>query len=87
MRKFYFTYGSDARFPYQSDWTEIEAPDLECAIEIFRQYHPDRPGSGCINCAFYYTQEQWDAKPDESKALSLSDRCRERISIVREMYE
>ena len=41
MPKFYFTYGSDERFPFQYGWTEIEAPSRVLACDIFREYHPN----------------------------------------------
>lgn len=87
MSKFYFTYGTDPNYPYRGGWTEVEAPSLGAAIEIFQQYHPDRPGTGCVNCAFYYTQEQWDREDNVMRAETFDCRCHERIGISREVLE
>lgn len=60
MRKFYFTYGSDEQFPFQNGYSIVIADDIHQAIGKFRKYHPNREGSNCINCAFYYTENEWN---------------------------
>ena len=57
MAKFYFTYGTDEEFPFRGGWSEVEADNLSMAVEIFNLMHPKRK-SGCVNCAFWYTEEQ-----------------------------
>jgi len=43
MPKLYFTYGTDPAYPFRGGWTEITAPSLATAYEIFRAYHPNCP--------------------------------------------
>jgi hypothetical protein len=81
MAKFYFTYGTDEEFPFRGGWSEVEADNLSMAVEIFNLMHPKRK-SGCVNCAFWYTEEQFKA----SGMLNgnLGHCCHERISVTRE---
>ena len=58
---YYFTYGTDERYPYQLGWTRVIAPSYEAAIAAFRAYHPNRSGSDLINCASIYTERQFYA--------------------------
>lgn len=60
--KYYFTYGSDDRFPFQSGWTEVEAESYDQAVEGFQAFHPNRPGSDFINCAGIYGEESFSRK-------------------------
>lgn len=60
LNKFYFTFGSDEKFPFQGGWVEVHAKDLRWAIEIFRRKYPDRDDYGCLNCADYYSEEDFD---------------------------
>ena len=70
MEKFYFTYGSDERFPYQYGWTEIEAPDMATACAAFRHFHPDRDPEAEFQNTGMYVQANYH------------DRCRERITMT-----
>lgn len=61
MKKHYFTFGSDERFPYgREDFVEVRADDLHAACALFRIALPNRPGSRCLNCADYYTEEEFN---------------------------
>ena len=57
-KKFYFTFGSDSRFPFPNAYIIILAEDEKGAIRKFREKYPDR-NEGTVNCAFWYTEEQW----------------------------
>lgn len=82
MPKFYFTYGSDERFPFQYGWTEIEAPSYDLACAVFREHHPDRdPEEHCLNCADVYTEDEFKDTPDFMQA-NWRDRCHERITMT-----
>ena len=82
MPKFYFTYGSDERFPFQRGWTEIEAPGYALACAAFREYHPDRdPEEPCLNCADVYTEEEFRDTMEYVRA-DWRDHCHERISMT-----
>ena len=58
MSKFYYTYGTDPRYPYQGGWTEIEALDRPSADKLFQMYHPDRT-PGILNCADIYNEDEF----------------------------
>ena len=84
--KFYFTYGSDERFPYQNGWTEVDAPDKSTACAAFRHYHPDRdPEIPCLNCAEVYTESF--AETLVPFGVNHEGRCHERITLTRELLE
>lgn len=57
MADFYFTYGSDERFPFYGGWTRITAPSINVALSIFASIHPNR--DNCLNCADYYTEKEF----------------------------
>lgn len=64
MSKFFYTFGSDERFPFQGGWVEIIADTLETAHEIFSTHYPDRTPN-CLNCSNYYTEQEF-SKSDMS---------------------
>ena len=87
MPKFYFTYGSDERFPFQGGWTEVEAPSYALACAIFREYHPAYdPDNPCLNCADVYTEEQF-GDTIEWVGANYRDRCHEQITLTRELLD
>ena len=80
--KFYFTYGSDERYPFQYGWTEIDAPDKAMACAAFRMYHPDRdPNVRILNCADVYTEAEFQDTMEYVQA-NWQDRCHERITLT-----
>ena len=83
MAKFYFTYGSDPRFPFQDGWTEVEAPSFVLACAAFRNFHPDRdPEVLCLNCADVYTEEDFQNNTLMYFQTNYKDRCHERITLT-----
>lgn len=79
MPKFYFTYGTAPSYPFQNGWTEVEAPDRNKAVELFRAVHPDRPGSqGILNCASVYDEEFFKAT-EMYLDSNFGGRCHERV--------
>lgn len=84
MQKFYFTYGTDRGYPFRGGWTLIEAPDLNTAIQIFRAFHPDRQGSGCLNCADYYRGDRFE-QSESFKNGNFGEYCHEIIRVTREL--
>lgn len=57
---FFFTFGSDEKYPYQGGYIIIRANDISEAIIKFQRKYPDRePGISVINCAFYYNEQEW----------------------------
>ncbi len=66
MRKFYFTFGSDLKYPFGiNDYVLVEAEDCTQAAQLFQVLHPNRPNSHCINCAFIYPEKQFLPMIDE----------------------
>lgn len=60
MNRYFYTFDSDERFPYQGGYIEIRADSWMEADIAFRKFHPDRPGScGAINCTGWYSEEEW----------------------------
>ena len=60
MENFYFTFGSDDGYPYGADeYVMVKANNLNEAISLFKTVHPNR-NNGCVNCAFWYSEEQWN---------------------------
>ena len=61
MKKFYFTFGSDEKFPYQNGYIVIIAEKYQDAIEKFKNTYPSRtPGDTTLNYSFDYNEVEWD---------------------------
>ena len=58
MHKYFYTFGSDPKFPYQCGWVEVHANSWEEAHQKFRARFPDRH-KGTLNCAFFYGEDRW----------------------------
>ncbi len=65
VNRYFYTFGSDPGFPFNGGYVEVHAATLQKAHEKFRKKYPDRHKK-CINCAFFYTEEQWE-KTEMSK--------------------
>lgn len=78
--KYYFTYETDNRFPFQSGWTEVEAESYDEAVEAFQAFHPNRPGSDFINCAGIYGEKSFGRKR-MAKEGNFGRKCVERIRV------
>ena len=63
--KYYYTFGSDPKFPYQDGWVEVRATSWEEAHAKFRARFPDRH-EGTLNCAFFYDEAKWMEMDPES---------------------
>lgn len=59
LKKYYFTFGSDKSFPFRGGWVEVYAKDIRHAAKVFRKKYPDREDYGCLNCADYYSEENF----------------------------
>lgn len=59
MANYYFSFGSSDRFPFQGGYLIVKANNKKEALEKYREKYPDR-NPNCINCSFYYTEEQWN---------------------------
>lgn len=70
MKKFYFTFGSDEKFPYQNGYIMIIAEKYQDAIEKFKNTYPSRiPGDATLNYSFDYNEVEWGvSKNDKTQA-------------------
>ena len=78
MEKYYFTYGTEGH-PYYGGWTEIVAPDMETACNLFMAVHPCKHGN-FLNCSSVYTEYEMK-KTTMYKNGNFGTKCREIITI------
>ena len=74
LDRFYFTFGSDNSFPFQSGWIIIEAPDIRSAAKIFKSYYPNPSDDDVLNCSDYYTAAEFEVS-DMFKTDNRGARC------------
>lgn len=61
MERRYFTFGTDPQFDYGiQDYVLVIGKDLHDCIQAFKERHPNRPGSDALNCADYYSPQEWE---------------------------
>lgn len=61
MERLYFTFGSDRAYPYgREDYVVAIGRDRQDCLDAYKKEYPNRPGSGSVNCAEYYTQAEWE---------------------------
>ncbi len=84
MAKFYFTYGTDEKYPYKGGWTEVEAPNYSSACKAFCAYHPKR--DYLMPCADVYAESAF-VKMSMFKTGNFGARCHERITLNRDLEE
>lgn len=58
-KNFYFTFGTDPKYPYPGCYLIVEAFSKSSAIQRFRKKFPDRH-KNVYNAAFCYSQEEWE---------------------------
>lgn len=59
LNKFYFTFGSWEKYPFQDTYIIVIAESINEAISTYRKYHPDIH-ENIINCSDYYYERQWE---------------------------
>lgn len=58
LHNYYFTFGSDPKFPFYKGYLIVKAESINVACDKFEKKYPGRlPYT--INCSAYYTEEQW----------------------------
>lgn len=55
---FYYTFGSDERYPFQNGWIVVKASSRTEADRIFMEHFPCLTPN-VLNCAFVYSERQW----------------------------
>ena len=68
--KWFFLYNGEHGQPYKSGWTQVEAPDVYVAVNLFRCAHPDRD-AGRVNCERYLSQEEFEDEPRKGKCHEI----------------
>lgn len=61
MDKYFFTFGTSEKFPYQGGWVEVHALSLKDAVEKFKASYPNR-NKGIVNCADCYDENSFIAQ-------------------------
>lgn len=79
MEKYYFTFGSWEKFPYQNTYLVVVASSYGDAVKSFRERHPDI-NQGCMNCSDCYSEKQWEKvcqyyKDQEPAEIIWTDKC------------
>lgn len=59
MEKYYFTFGSWEKFPYQNTYLTVVASGYEDAVKTFREKYPDITPN-CLNCSDCYGEKEWE---------------------------
>ena len=59
MERYYFTFGMNPHYLFEGGWVEIQAPNIQAAAQIFKAYYPNPEDSETLNCADYYTEDQF----------------------------
>lgn len=89
MPKFYFAYGNDGRQSFFGGWTEVIAPDVLVACELFKVYHPDGKDSRFYNCARegVYTEEEFKQTKMAGPNGNFGVFCHEWITLTHALAE
>lgn len=58
MKKFYYSFGTDAGFPFKNGWIIMYANTRQEADRKFHTLFPDR-NEGVLNCSFVYNEARW----------------------------
>jgi len=75
--KFYFTFGTDPQFPHYGGWAEVFAANEDEARKKFRARHANR--SGFLNCAFVYSEAEWQKTSMAASGSCFGRGCHETI--------
>ncbi len=66
MARFYYTFGTDPQFPHgEKDYVVVEAENMNEADHKFMAAYPSRPGSNLLNCAFVYSEQEFNKFRDK----------------------
>lgn len=61
VKNFFFTFGDDPNFPFKKeDYVLVRARNINQAAKCFRYFYPNENDPYTLNCADYYSQEDWD---------------------------
>lgn len=57
---FYFTFGTDEKYPFQGGWVKVFASSKAEAIITFRKHYPNRANSNCYNACDCYASDYFE---------------------------
>lgn len=55
---YYFTFGTDERFPFSNGCVKVQASSRSEAVKKFNKKYP--PRNDLVNCSFIYDQKAFD---------------------------
>lgn len=62
IQNFYFTFGSSKQYPFErGQYVVVKATDVKKAVKKFMEKYPHPACENTVNCAFYYSQSEWDS--------------------------
>lgn len=59
IKRYYVTFGTDERYPFEGGYLIILAHSAKEANGIYRSQYPDRT-EGVLNYAFMYVEDVWE---------------------------
>ena len=59
LSNYYFTFGTDERYPYYGGWLVIEAESMNRAVDIFKTLYPSTT-EWILACDGCYTEAQFE---------------------------
>jgi len=60
LNNFYFTFGSDMKYPFQDTYLIIKSESEQTARTLFPKIYPNRDNSETLNFAFSYGETEWN---------------------------
>jgi len=60
LKSFFFTFGSNEKYPYPNGCVLIHAEDITKASDEFNKRFPNPDSTSILNCAFCYRQRDWE---------------------------
>lgn len=76
MNSYYYTFGSDEKFPFYGGWVLIHADTRQIADEVFQKFYPSRePDNTLLNCSFVYTEEEFKKTTMYKKQNNYDNAC------------
>lgn len=60
--KYYYTFGTDTKFPYQKGWVEVRANNWDEAHNKFKKRFGEKAmrHENTLNCAFFYDESRFN---------------------------
>lgn len=86
FQKYYFTFGSDERFPYHGGWVIIEAANESMARDLFQTIYPNRH-ENTLNCAWVYSEDAFKKTDMYKKNDNLGFACHGHFKLMAFEYE